>query len=253
MSPEPARPSAHYSYTAYADPAMAERFDRLRFGGPIGELLAEEQERVLAAFLGPVRDRIVLDVGTGTGRAALVLARLGARVVGVDASSEMLAVARARAAAEGAAVHFDRGDAHALAFPDRAFDHAVCLRVLMHAPDWRRCVAELCRVTRHRVVVDVPALFSVAALQAAARRVARAAGRPVEAYRVFRLSALRREFARQGFDLREIHRQFVLPIALHKYFGSRDRTLAVERALAAVGLLTLAGSPVTIVAERCDP
>jgi hypothetical protein len=195
---------------------MAERFDRLRFGGPIGELLAEEQERVLAAFLGPVRDCIVLDVGTGTGRAALVLARRGARVVGVDASSEMLAVARARAAAEGAAVHFDRGDAHALAFPDRAFDHAVSLR--FDARSRPASGAEPC-VTRHRVVIDA-LLFSFGRWYAA-RRGARAAGRPVEAYRVFRLSAVRGVCA-AGLRLREIHWQFVLPIT-PTAFLPRDR------------------------------
>jgi SAM-dependent methyltransferase len=253
MPSEPSPQPAHYSYAAYADPAMAERFDRLRFGGPIGRLLLEEQERVLDAFLGDVRDRAIVDVGTGTGRAALALARRGARVVGVDASDEMLAVARARASAEGVTVSFDRGDAHGLAFPDRAFDHAVSLRVLMHTPDWRRCVGELCRVTRQRVVVDFPALVSAAALQAGTRRLAYAAGRPVEAYRVISLSSVRREFARRGFRVRDVHRQFVLPIALHKRFGSRGLTRAIEGALAALGLLTLAGSPVTIVAERCEP
>ena len=40
---------------------------------------------------------------------------------------------------------------------DRSFDLAVSLRVLMHTPDWRQCVAELCRVARRRVIVDFPA------------------------------------------------------------------------------------------------
>lgn len=252
MGAESSRRATHYSYAAYADPAMAERFDRLRFGGPIGALLLEEQARVLYAFLEPVRNRTVLDVGTGTGRAALALARQGARVTGADASSEMLAVARARAAAEGLQVGFHRVDAHALAFPDRGFDYAVSLRLLMHAPDWRRCLAELCRVARQRVVVDFPALVSAAALHAAARRLAHAAGRRVEAYRVLRLSSVARELGRNGFRLLDVHRQFVLPIALHKAVGSRSLTVGVERGLAALGLLALAGSPVTIVAERCE-
>jgi hypothetical protein len=47
-----------------------------------------------------------------------------------------------------------------------------------------------------------------------------------------------------------VERQFVLPIALHKAIGSRNFTTRVERSLAAVGLLGLVGSPVTVVAER---
>ena len=54
---------------------MASGFDQLRFGGPIGQLVAEEQERVLLDFAGDVAGRDVLDVGTGTGRAAFILAR----------------------------------------------------------------------------------------------------------------------------------------------------------------------------------
>ena len=101
MSGAPQPHPDHYSYSVYADPAMAEAFDALRFSGPIGRLVAESQERVIASFLSPLKDRTVLDVGTGTGRAAIALAARGARVTGVDASAEMLAVAARRASEAG--------------------------------------------------------------------------------------------------------------------------------------------------------
>jgi ubiquinone/menaquinone biosynthesis C-methylase UbiE len=241
----------HYSYRVYADPAMAERFDSMRFSGPIGSLLAETQDRVIAEFLAPVEERTILDVGTGTGRAALGLARRGARVTGVDASEEMLRVARARAAQDGVGAVFEPGDAHRLAYPDRAFSAAVSLRVLMHTPDWRTCLRELCRVADDRVVFDYPAACSAAALQAVTRRLAATLGRPVEAYRVFRRRDVRREIEASGFRIAGEHRQFVLPIAFHKALGSRAVTLTVEKGLAALGLLRLAGSPVTMMAVRC--
>ena len=241
----------HYSYRLYAERSMADRFDAMRFSGPIGTLLAESQEGVIASFLGPIDGRTIVDVGTGTGRAAIGLARRGARVTGVDASPEMLRVARDRAAAERLDVTFDVGDAHRLLYKDRAFECAVSLRVLMHTPDWRQCLAELCRVADDRVVFDDPAALSAAALQAGWRRVLAALGRPVEAYRVLRGSDVRRTLERAGFRVERCHRQFVLPIALHKAVGSRGLTVGVERALAAVGLLRLFGSPVTVVAVRC--
>jgi len=242
---------SHYSYTVYADPETAGTFDERRFGGPIGSLLAETQEQLLLEFLAPVGHGRLLDVGTGTGRAALVLARHGARVVGIDASARMLAVARSRAAAERVPASFAIGDAHALAFPDRAFDAAISLRVLMHTPDWRRCLAELCRVAADRVVFDYPALLSAAALQALARRVAVRAGRRVEAYRVLSDHTVARALAVHGFRVTRRHRQFVLPIAAHKALGSRQVSQRLERGLAAFGLLALLGSPVTVLAERC--
>ncbi len=230
---------------------MAEAFDALRFSGPIGRLIAETQERVVASFLAPVAGRTVLDVGTGTGRAAIALAARGAHVTGVDASGEMLAVAERRAKDAGVRVTFTPGDAHDLAFPDRSFDAVICLRVLMHTPDWRRSVGELCRVARGRVVFDYPALMSAAALQAAARHAVHAAGGRVEAYRVFADRAVATALARNGFRISDRHRQFVLPIALHKRLNSAAATTRIEGALARAGLTRLLGSPVTVVAERC--
>lgn len=243
----------HYSYSAYADPAMASSFDAKRFGGPIGSMLLRDQERVLAEFLGDVSGLRILDMATGTGRAALALARRGAIVTGADASREMLSVARARAAEAGLAIEFVEGDAHALTFTDCAFDEVVCLRMLMHVPDWRRALSELCRVTRQRLVFDYPALGSTAALQAIWRHVALAAGRRVEAYRVFSGREIASELDRHGFRVIATHKQFVLPIALHKAVGSPGFTRRIERMLAGAGVLRLAGSPVTLVAERSHP
>jgi 2-polyprenyl-3-methyl-5-hydroxy-6-metoxy-1,4-benzoquinol methylase len=241
----------HYSYTLYADPATARTFDDRRFGGPIGALVAGTQARVLTNMIGRIHDRPILDVGTGTGRAALLLARGGARVTGVDASEQMLAIARQRAAEDGVQATFQTGDAHDLQFPDRAFDVAVSLRVLMHTPHWQRCIAELCRVADRLVIVDYPSATSVAAVESAARRVLHAAGGRTEPYRVFTHRAIVDAFDRCGFRIRSVHRQFVLPIALHKAIGSRRLTEAAERLLDRAHLLNTFGSPVTLVAERC--
>jgi ubiquinone/menaquinone biosynthesis C-methylase UbiE len=251
-----ARPSTrpgrdHYSYSIYADPITARTFDDRRFGGPIGELVSSAQARALMDFAGPVDGKAVLDVGTGTGRAALLFARAGALVTAVDASDQMLAVARARAANQGASVTFLLGDAHRLDFNDRAFDVVVSLRVLMHSPDWRRCLAELCRVSAQRVVFDYPSARSAAALEAVMRRVIHGLGAETEPYSVFTDTTIARELERLGFRVRSVHRQFVLPIAMHKAIGSSRFTHVSEHLLGRIGLLRLFGSPVTMFAERC--
>ena len=231
----------HYSYAVYDD---------LRFGGPIGRLIADTQEHQLAHFLSPVQGRTVLDVGTGTGRAAIALARLGARVTGVDASAEMLQAAEHKAGEAGVAVSFVKGDAHSLTFPDRSFDAVVCLRVLMHVPDWRGSLAELCRVASTLVVFDYPSLWSAAAMQAATRRITHLADARVEAYRVFSPRVIARELSRNGFAVAAEERQFVLPIALHKRVNSVRWTERIERGFQRAGLTARFGSPVTVLAER---
>jgi ubiquinone/menaquinone biosynthesis C-methylase UbiE len=242
----------HYSYAAYADPDMARSFDHRRFSGPIGEMVAKSQARVLANMVGRITDRAVLDVGTGTGRAALILARGGARVTAVDASEEMLAIARQRAAAQMmTGITFQRGDAHNLDFADRSFDAVVSLRMLMHTPQWQRCVSELCRVAKRLVIVDYPSATSVALFESIARRGLHGVGMKTEPYRVFTRGMIADAFDRNGFRIRSVHRQFVLPIAFHKLIGSRRFTHWSERLLDHAGLLKPLGSPVTLVAERC--
>jgi len=243
--------SQHYSYAAYADRDMARSFDERRFGGPIGELVASTQARVLANMIGRIADRVILDVGTGTGRAAVMLALGGARVTAVDASEEMLEVAGRRAADAGVRVNFQRGDAHALQFANRAFDVTVCLRVLMHVPDWRMCMSELCRVSERLVVFDYPSATSAAMLHSLSRRAVHAAFGKTEAYRVFGHGTITRELKRNGFSVRSVHRQFAMPIQFHRAIGSRRFTEFSEDILDRAGLLRLFGSPVTVCAERC--
>jgi SAM-dependent methyltransferase len=244
MSPD------HYSYTVYADPQTARTFDDRRFGGPIGELVAEAQAAVILQMAGDVGRRPVLDVGTGTGRAALLLAKAGAEVTGVDASEQMLAIARERARGAGRSIRFIQRDAHALEFADRSFDVAISLRVLMHSPQWRVAVAELCRVSSRRVIFDYPSARSAALFQSTFRRLAARVGVHTEPYRVFTDGDVTAVLAGAGFQIRNVHRQFVLPIAMHKAIGSRRATTRVEALLDSAGLLRLFGSPVTVMAER---
>ncbi|MGW0507123.1 class I SAM-dependent methyltransferase [Micromonospora sp. NPDC003241] len=72
----------------------------------------------------------VLDVGTGTGQVAMVLAGLGHRVTGTDLSEGMLAEARRHAAAVTDGPVIQLGDAVAPDFPAGSFD-AVTSRYLM--------------------------------------------------------------------------------------------------------------------------
>ena len=82
------------------------------------------------------------------------------------------------------------------------------------------------------------------------RRALHAMGRRTEPYRVFTHAAIVDALQCNGFNVRSVHRQFVLPIALHKMFGSRRLTLRVEHVLGRLGLLERFGSPVTLVADR---
>lgn len=89
----------------------------------------------------------VLDVGTGTGRHALQLARHGAHVTAIDQSPEMLALAEQAAQREGLQLELRLGAIEAgLPFSSNQFDLLTCALMLCHVPDLGQAVRECFRV-----------------------------------------------------------------------------------------------------------
>ena len=86
--------------------------------------------------------RHVLDVGTGEGQVARLVAQLGARVVGLDPTRAQLEVARER----GGDPTYVRGGAERLPFADASFDAVVACLVFEHIPDHVPAIAEVGRV-----------------------------------------------------------------------------------------------------------
>lgn len=95
----------------------------------------------------------LLDVGCGTGTLAIAARRrLGptSRVIGVDASPEMVAAAWAKARKAGQPIAFETATAQALPFPDGQFDLVTSTLMLHHLPKPGRpaAAAEMLRVLK---------------------------------------------------------------------------------------------------------
>lgn len=104
-------------------------------------------ESLARATAGLVRLGDVLDVGSGDGSVAQLLAPRARTWTCVDKSPRVLEAARARVG-KGAQVRFLEADAASLPCPDASFDAALLLHVLTQVEQPARVLAEVARVLR---------------------------------------------------------------------------------------------------------
>ncbi len=96
---------------------------------------AEEHFGLDAKSLHPLAGLRVADIGCGGGLLSEPLARLGARVTGVDASAEGIAAARLHAREVGLEIDYRHGTAEDLAAGGERFDMVVAMEIIEHVPD----------------------------------------------------------------------------------------------------------------------
>jgi SAM-dependent methyltransferase len=99
-------------------------------------------------LLPELRGRDVLELGCGAGQWSVWLAGRGARVTGLDLSTNQLAHARRSAAAAGAVIALLQASAEALPFAARSFDLVLSDHGAMSWGDPDRTLPEAARVLR---------------------------------------------------------------------------------------------------------
>jgi SAM-dependent methyltransferase len=112
-----------------------------RYGDAFGALTSQTIPSLLNAVDAGTGTRL-LDVASGPGYVAAAAAERGASVVGVDFSSEMVALSSRRYPG----LEFVEGDAEALAFPDRSFDAVAINFGVLHLARPDAALAEARRV-----------------------------------------------------------------------------------------------------------
>ena len=110
----------------------------------MGQRWLHEIER----FLPEGRSLNILDVGTGTGFFAILLAEKGHRVEGIDLTPAMLEEARTLAKQRNLDITFREMDAQNLAYPDGTFDVVISRNLTWTLPDPERAYASWFRVLK---------------------------------------------------------------------------------------------------------
>lgn len=114
-------------------------------------------------WLGAKPEESILDLGCGDGQLTQRIAATGARVVGVDASEEMVASVRARGIAA------DHANAETLPYPDASFDAVFSNAALHWVRDQDAMMAQVRRVLKPggRFVAEMGGHGNVAAIRVA--------------------------------------------------------------------------------------
>ncbi|MBN8592582.1 MAG: class I SAM-dependent methyltransferase [Anaerolineae bacterium] len=92
------------------------------------------------------RNSHVAEVGVGTGRVALPVAKRVGRITGIDLSRLMMK--RLRAKQDGEQIHLVEGDITLLPFRDQAFDAVMASHIFHLVPGWQQALREVTRVLK---------------------------------------------------------------------------------------------------------
>jgi len=199
-----------------------------------------EQIVAMLTELGVPRAATVLDAGCGPGNLVPEFARRHARVLAMDTSPRMLAIARANAASYDN-VEYRVGSIEALPFADGSFDLVCSAGVIEYLPDCQQAIQEMHRVLRPGGQLILPTTNALAPahwlrrpMEIAARipPVTRAFGLRPGDYKLYfhRIPRFRQQVRDAGFVLeRERFFYLTLPRPLDRIFPEFARKL--ERGL----------------------
>ena len=152
-----ATPEGKRRYVATLFATIAERYDLITVLLSYGR--DRRWKRRLVDLAAPSDGARALDLATGTGDIAFVLAARGAQTVGLDVTRRLIELARAKAAAtrssqasgrgaNGPAPQFIVGDMLALPFPNGSFDIVTTGYGLRNVPDLGAAIDEIGRVLK---------------------------------------------------------------------------------------------------------
>lgn len=134
-------------------------YDAVEAHGVHSEEEKELWTAVITQLLGTDQKLKILDMGTGTGFLALLLAELGYEVTGADWAANKLEKAKQKTEKTGNFVHFVVEDAENLSFEAEQFDAVVSRHLIWTLANPDSAFKEWARVTKSggKILTDIPA------------------------------------------------------------------------------------------------
>lgn len=235
-------------HTPYADLHSSSEVYARRFSGGIGEYFLLNQGNILRSCIPATRKLKILEVGGGHGQSvdALIDRDYDITVLGTGAEIPD----PIRAYVEEGTIRYVTGSFDSIPCDDNSFDVCICLRQLSHMVDPAALIGELSRVASQSVILDFAPLESFNALYPMLFKIKKRMERSTRQFTVFDSSEIERQFALNGFGVARQHRQYVLPMAVHRILGRPSISRFIEKQFARLGVTRRYGSPLILHVAR---
>ena len=206
------------------------------------------QTQIVLDLLRDFSGATVLDAGGGHGQLAVPLVRRGFDVT-VTGSDDSCRNRLDRLLPRGGFV-YRTCDHLKMPFSDRQFDIVTAFRLLPHVQQWRRLMAEMCRISRQVVIFDYADRRSANLFYTALFAVKKKMEGNTRTFLLFSRPEVAGELDRNGFTDIRFEPEFFIPMVLHRKANRPRMSAACEKLAGALGLKRSLGSPIIVRGSR---
>ncbi len=223
-----------------------------RFSGDTGEWFLSIQCHALKSAISNTDNKKhkILDVGGGHGQDVEVITSEGhsLTILGSDESCAQMI----RNELLKGLVSFDQGSLLEMPYKDDEFEICVSFRMLPHLERWQDHIAELCRVSKKKVVVDFPTKRSVNIFSDLFFSLKKGIEKNTRPYKLFSEQEIIHVFQQNGFELHQRKPEFFFPMALHRALKNVHISRFIEGIANITGLRYFFGSPLICTFTKVD-
>ena len=226
-----------------------------RFQGQSGQFLLERQNQILYNLLTkyPTGSLRILDVGGGHAQLTRTMLDLGHQVC-VHGSQPDCRQRLEKLNLLNGKVSFVLSPFSDLAteLPVGQFDVVTAIRLMAHIEDWKGFLGQLATLARREIIIYFASRYSINLLSTALYPIKKFVEKTTRPFYTQKLSQVVNQFNELGFTVKAVHKQFALPLALHRALDNSSTSNKLENICCALGLSSALGSPVILSAIRND-
>jgi ubiquinone/menaquinone biosynthesis C-methylase UbiE len=225
------------------------QYEYNKYGRDFGKYLKQQE---ISQFQSMIDEdcKSILDIGSGTGKLSLSVDHDRYWAVSLDSSYEMLKTAKSYTIGTDVKCSAVVCNAESICFSDRTFDCVVASRLLLHLPDWKTGLSEICRVSKKSIIFDFPSTISFSFIDSIFKRLLNLFACRTISYKTFRFAKIIKQLKVNDFTVIESKKNYFLPMLVYRILDRPGLKEKIEHLFQYSGLTNIFGSSVVVKAVR---